>query len=404
MFGLFYLFLILAHLKHHQLFGVFELQLVDCGLRLCLLDFVVAFAEVEQRHLSDNTHIVHAAELVLEAVETRRVGHDIISEDSHRRQEIGTGDVHLLVVDLCSEFQALQLRTVVHDVFFGVFVFVCRHDNIVKLLVLKRDLAVERQADALAEQHLGECETVFHLYQCELAVVEFHLNREFVGVSGHTFSHEFLHVIRHGTEQLNIVFGEFLFVCQRYNLPISLVAGDNHLLLFGGELHLGEILCVACHLVVGANLTTSVNRLLHRYHTSVHVVCVEVKFLGNLLSDCVESLKYPNVVHVVNKVLECFTMVDNISHIGVLHQRLDDRVDVTVDIALNSRTHGVDGVDFVVAQQLDRLFVIHVRTLRCELRQIVRKRDFFVVIGHFHLFLMDLDVIVVFKSHVTTVL
>ena len=62
------------------------------------------------RYTDHDAYIPHTFEFVLKTVEYGRIRCHIVSDEGYGRQELRTGDVHFLLVDLSGEFQAAYFR------------------------------------------------------------------------------------------------------------------------------------------------------------------------------------------------------------------------------------------------------------------------------------------------------
>ena len=79
--------------------------------------------------------------------------------------------------------------------------------QVVKALVGKDDVGVQGQAANLAEQHLGERQSVLCLQQGRLRLIELHFDRQLVGLGGHTRRHHLPHVVVEVAKRLGITLG-----------------------------------------------------------------------------------------------------------------------------------------------------------------------------------------------------
>ena len=109
-------------------------------------------------------------------------------------------------------------------------------------------------------------------------------------------------------------------------------------------------------------------------------------------------------MQILYKCLKLRAVHDYLIHQRVLHQLLNHGVDEAVHVALQSAAHSAHGVDFIIAQQLNLLLVVHVGALCRYRRKVIRESNLPIVVCHVDFLLRNLEVFVVLKSHVATVL
>ena len=165
-----------------------------------------------------------------------------------------------------------------------------RFRNHIQGFIGQDDFAVQRQADALAEQHLGEGEPVVGLGEQHLGLVGFDFHLKGVGFGGNAGSDGFFHLGEHFLQEVAVTLGQFLFVGDGDNLPVGLVYIQYHVGIFHVVLALGEVFCQGGHLVGIDNLTTHEHRLLHGDGPSPDVVEVGMKGLVDVGSDGIHGV------------------------------------------------------------------------------------------------------------------
>ena len=244
---------------------------------------------MEDRDIHCDTDIEHAAEFILEAIVKIRVGNQIVGCQRNFRHHVCAGDFHLLVVNLRCEIQASGLRSVGPDALDVLLRAHLRNRNRVQTFVRQGNFAVKVNAYFLAEQHLGQYQTVCGLGFHHIGLISLYLYGEGVRCRRNTFIYSDVHVVLHLFQEVGEVLGKFLFVGDGNYLPICLVYSSEEILILLVVLCFGEVFCEMSHLVGIDNLTAHEDWLLERDCACEYVMDIQVERIVDFGSELSEG-------------------------------------------------------------------------------------------------------------------
>ena len=405
-----------GNLQLDHLFRVFELCTVQGGLGLRLLVFVHVFEPMEKRDVHHHAGIEHSSvPSVLDAVESVRVGYHPVGCEGHLGKAVCAGDFRLRVIEAGSQVQAAGFGTVGPDVVQGLVPGALRERDDVQVLVGQFDLAVQGKADALAQQHLREGEPVCGLGAEHLGLVDLDLDLEGVGFGHDAGPDRGVHIGLEGVQEVGVGLGKTLFPGDGHDLPVGLVHIQHDLRLFEVVTGLRQILCQGSHLVGIHDLTAGKHRLLDAHHPQPDVVQVRMQGLVDVRADGVHrfgdirelKLHQGRRVHVLQHPQH--GLPHRAGHVFLREGgiRLDRRHQLghrpghglghgagdlllhgcssSFHHALHEGTGTLEHRRLEFIDQGDVPVVVHIRTRRGNVREIIRQGDLPVVTGHLHL-------------------
>ena len=133
----------------------------------------------------------------------------------------------------------------------------CHGSQLLLVLIGKGHLLAHRYTAQLTEQHLRQHQSVVHLCQCHLSLVDFHIDTQSLGTGGNTLTDHFLHVTVEFLHHVKITLSQSLLMLQRYHLPIGLV-------------YLVECQLPLCLCRVSSHFLTEVRHLVHSDDSTTH--------------------------------------------------------------------------------------------------------------------------------------
>ncbi len=226
-----------------------------------------------------------------EAVIEIGVGDQVASCQYDLRHHVRACDLRLAVVDLGSQRETAGLGAVGED---AVHAFAAAGGGLrdqVGLLVRQDDRALERQADAFAEQHLGERQPVVRLGPEHVRFVGLDLDLQGVRFRHDAGGDGFLHILLQRAEQIGVGVRQFLLGGDGDNLPVGLVHIHDHVgisLVVPGRL---QLLGQPGHLVGIHDLAAHEHGLLQGDRGGKEVVAVQMQGVVHFGPDGVDRAR-----------------------------------------------------------------------------------------------------------------
>ena len=371
---------------------------------------------------------------LLDTVEGIRVGNQPVRCQGNLGKTVGADHLCLGVIDAGGQLQAAGFRPVGIDVIQGFVPGAFRERDHIQVFVGQFDVAVQRQADALAQQHLRQGKAVRGLGPEHIGLIGLDLDLESVGFSHDAGLHGSVHVGFKRVEKVRIGFREAFLSGDGDNLPVGLLHVQDDLRLLQVILGLRQVLPPGGHLVGIQDLSPHEHGLLHRHGPHPDVVQVGMERLVDVRADSVH--RFGNIrklklykgrrVHLLKHAEN--RLPHGAGHVFLRQRRigLDGRHELghrtghglrhgpgelflhgsgrTLHDALHDRACALEHRRLEFIDKGDVPVVIQVGACGADGGEIVRQGDFPVIAGHFDPGACLLEILVGLEGHFTAVI
>ena len=213
----------LSDLKLNLLLSLGEFQIGHGGSCLRGAHLVFTFEPVPDGHVHEYAYVPDAAELVAVAVIDVGVGGEIASGECDMGEIGCTHELGGLAGDIDGVLEEFQLGTVLDGRLY-VHVVSRRGDgDVVLVFVGKLDVGIEGKSAELAEEHLGEHESVLCLGDIHLGLVDLDLHLQTVGARGYSLADHLLNIAVELLHHFEEAVGQAFFLTDANYLPVGLV-------------------------------------------------------------------------------------------------------------------------------------------------------------------------------------